>query len=97
MAAFPGLGWRDVHCHRLGSGEGVAVVCQIDVRQETNISYYNSTSDTHHRYIPVIIIIIIITAFLVTLLVSIVFTAKFINKINVICFRVFYWELTVEW
>ena len=67
------------------------MVCQIDGRPatatNTNISYYNSTSDIHHKYIPVIIIIS--TAFAVTFIISIIFTVKFMNKIYIICFRVF--------
>ena len=87
LAAFPGLGWRDVHCHPVGSSQGVgvvgAVVCQIDLTPRTiNISNYNSTSDIDHKYIPVIVIII--TAFAVTLIISIIFTLKFLNKINII-------------
>ena len=82
LAAFSGLGWRDVHCHPVGSrGLGV-VVCQIDLTPRTiNISNYNSTSDIDHKYIPVIVIII--TAFAVTLIISIIFTLKFLNKADI--------------
>ena len=96
LAAFPGLGWRDVHCSGQG---GLVVVCQIGGREgrgrTTQISYYNSSSRSHHKYIPVIIIII--TAFALTLVISVILTLKFINKISLICFRVFYQEFTGEY
>ena len=29
LAAFPGLGWRDVHCHRVGDGQGAVVMVTL--------------------------------------------------------------------